>query len=255
MNSLRRSLGKAVRQWLWRHDRALVSLNGSFGIDWLHDVKKLAAAWRFTPKTFFDVGANDGDTALAAVARFPGILVYSFEPHPATFERLRTNLTGSDAVPIALALGAERGSALMFEYENNKINSLVPDAPYALRFRQEARQIAVRRDTLDSFCAERRVSMIDILKIDTEGYELEVLKGAKRFLKDRAVKFIYLEFNEIASSSSQMHGALGPVAEVLAPFGFRFIASYNDYIVPEGDYFAVSNALFALPPKHAEVLA
>ena len=39
------------------------------------------------------------------------------------------------------------------------------------------------------------------------------------------------------------------MAEILAPFGFKFVASYNDYIVPEDGFFMVSNALFALPPE------
>ena len=94
-----------------------------------------------------------------------------------------------------------------------------------------------------------KLESIDILKIDTEGYDLEVLKGANDLLRNHAVKFIYLEFNQITGSSKQVRGSLCPMAEILAPFGFKFVASYNDYIVPEDGFFMVSNALFALPPE------
>ena len=43
-------------------------------------------------------------------------------------------------------------------------------------------------------------------------------------------------------------GALLPIAELIAPYGYHFVATYNDYIVTEGEMFGVSNALFALPP-------
>lgn len=250
MNIFPRSLKQTGRNWLRRHNRELISLEGKFGIDWLHDVKKLAAVWHYVLHTFFDVGANVGQTALAALDRFPGIIVYSFEPHPSTFEQLRRHVERQPTVePVQLALGAEKGLAEMFEYDESKINSLVPDAPYVKRFPQNSRKLAVERDTLDAFCAARHLNVIDILKIDTEGYDLEVLKGAKGLLQNHAVKFIYLEFNQIAGGLDQMPGSLCLLADMLARFGFKFVASYNDYIVPEDGFFSVSNALFVLPPE------
>jgi hypothetical protein len=44
-------------------------------------------------------------------------------------------------------------------------------------------------------------------------------------------------------------GALLPIDKFLNGYGFRFIASYNDYIVTDSDFFSVSNALFAAPPN------
>jgi FkbM family methyltransferase len=251
MNSLSRPLKQAARNWLRRQNRDLISFEVRFGIDWLHDVKRLSSVWQSSPRIFFDVGANVGQTALAALDRFPGIAVFSFEPHPSTFEQLRRRMEQRPAVePVQLALGAEQGSAEMFEYEEQSaLNSLVSDAPYVKRFPHNSRKIRVQCETIDAFCAARNLSVIDVLKIDTEGYDLEVLRGAKGLLQDRAVKFIYLEFNQLAGCADQMRGSLCPIADMLAPFGFRFVASYNDYIVPEGDFFAVSNALFALPPE------
>jgi FkbM family methyltransferase len=250
MISLTHSLRQARRNWLWRRDIVRIHLRWKFGINWLHDVKKLSSVWRYPTHTLFDVGANVGKTALDALDRFPGILVYSFEPHPTTFEQLRRRMENQLSVnPIQLALGAEKGLAEMFEYKEHTLNSLVPDSPYITNFPQNSRQLLVERDTLDGFCAARHLNSIDVLKIDTEGYDLEVLKGAKGLLQNRAVKFIYLEFNQIVGCTEQKRGLLSPLAEMLGHFGFKFVASYNDYIWPEGGFFAVSNALFALPPE------
>ena len=41
-----------------------------------------------------------------------------------------------------------------------------------------------------------------------------------------------------------------PFEELLGPFGFRFVASYNSYISTAGEMFSTSNALFCLPPAH-----
>ena len=135
----------------------------------------------------------------------------------------------------------------MFEYDGSVINSLIPDAQFAVRFGQQAAQIQVRCTTIDKFCLEREITQIDVLKIDTEGYEVEVLKGASSMRARGAIKFIYFEFNDIDPRRDASGGALTPIDRLIRPQGYRFIASYNDYIVPNGELFLVSNALYALP--------
>jgi hypothetical protein len=139
----------------------------------------------------------------------------------------------------------------MFEYDLSTINSLVSNAQFAVRFGKEARQTQVRVpvSTLDKFCSERSVKQIDVLKIDTEGFEFEVLKGATSMLDRKAIKFIYFEFNDITTRSEASGGALVPIDRLIRPYGYRFIATYNDYLVPKGGLFLVSNALYGLPPS------
>jgi FkbM family methyltransferase len=49
--------------------------------------------------------------------------------------------------------------------------------------------------TIDDFCAEQAIAEIDLLKIDTEGYDLQVLEGARSLLTRGRVRFVYSEFN------------------------------------------------------------
>jgi hypothetical protein len=67
-------------------------------------------------------------------------------------------------------------------------------------------------------------------------------------LQKHAIKFICFEFNDLQSKEGTFGGALMPIDALLRPHGYRFVASYNDYIVTHGEMFSVSNALFALPP-------
>jgi hypothetical protein len=48
-------------------------------------------------------------------------------------------------------------------------------------------------NTLDNFCKSEEIESIDILKTDTEGYDLEVLKGAENLLNNNAIKFVLAE--------------------------------------------------------------
>ena len=95
------------------------------------------------------------------------------------------------------------------------------------------------------FLRRARDKKIDVLKVDTEGFDLEVLKGAQTMLKEGAISFIYFEFNDIQlSSDNSAGGALFPIDDFLRRYQYRFIATYNDYVVTAGDLFAVSNALY-----------
>jgi hypothetical protein len=75
-----------------------------------------------------------------------------------------------------------------------------------------------------------------------------VIKGASQKLAKREIKFVYAEFNDIFEGAGGSGGALFPICDFLYPFGFRFVATYTDYLVTEGEFFGVHNALFAVPP-------
>lgn len=221
-----------------------------FGLDPFQDIKKLSEVWHYPIEVLFDVGANDGQTMLRAVQAFPNCRVVAFEPHTETVSALKQRAAPHRNVEVVnLALGSEKGEMTMFQYEDSHLNSLAPDAQFAVRFDKTANRIAVECTTLDHFCVERRIDKLDVLKIDTEGFDHEVLKGARAVLDRRSIKFIYFEFNTIERKPGTTGGALVPIDRLLREYGYQFIASYNDYVVATGgDPFVVANALYALPP-------
>ena len=243
-----------VRPINWALRRAGRVINRkTYGFDAFAISKTLSQAWQYSIEVFFDVGAHDGDTTIRARHDFGICRIIAFEPHPKTFERLSERTAKIPNVELLnLALGSEVGEKTMFEYANaSRINSLLPDAQFAVLFldKDASKRLTVDCMTIDRFCAKRRIKKIDVLKIDTEGFDFEVLKGANSMLAQQAIRFIYFEFNDIAPRSGTSGGALMPIDQLIRPHGYRFIATYNDYVAPEGELFLVSNALYALPPS------
>jgi FkbM family methyltransferase len=249
MGVVRSKVVKTVKWVLARQGLVLFRATSKFGLNPWADVNRLASDWNYPITLFFDVGANDGETAVTALHQFPKARVISFEPHPVTFSELMTRM-GDEArfQGVNSALGSEIGGLEMFEYDNSHLNSLTDKARYAVRFGQKSRRISVQCTTLDAYCAQSEIERIDVLKIDTEGFDFKVLQGSSVMLQKHAIKFIHFEFNDLQPSEGTCGGALMPIYALLRPHGYRFVASYNDYIVTDGEMFSVSNALFALPP-------
>lgn len=219
----------------------------AFGHDPFRDIRQLSERENLSVRTFFDVGANEGGTSLKVTKQFPEARIFAFEPHPNTFARLKDATREYTAIEaVQVALGAEAGDRIMHTYENSLLNSLLPNAQFPVRFGQvSSPPMQVRCTTVDVLCTERGIKKIDVLKIDTEGFDLEVLKGAQTMLDQGAISFIYFEFNDVqVSSENAAGGALFPIDEFLRRYQYRFIATYNDYVVTAGDLFAVSNALY-----------
>jgi FkbM family methyltransferase len=223
--------------------------SGRYGEDVFADIDRLSSKWGHSIDVIFDVGANDGGIALQALNHFPEAHVFCFEPHPITFAKLKRQTESQNIQAVNFALGNAAGECDFFEHDLSTINSMVPDAPFAVAFGRKAKQIRVQCSTVDLFCAEHRIENIDILKVDTEGFDLAVLQGSKNLLKTGKIKFIYTEFNDLFPINKATGGALIPIAEFLQGYGYRFVASYNDYVLTGGEMFLVANALFALPPN------
>ena len=168
---------------------------------------------------FVDVGANTGQTALRMAESFPAARIYSFEPVRATFDKLRAitaHVAGVECVNAAL--GATPGEAMMTTDRNRK-NTLVPEVTAGSRAN-------VRVDTVDNFCAERGIDHIDLLKIDTEGYEASVLEGASHLLQQGRVDFVMAEC-DFVRRPQEPHGDFFELHRKLDSKGFRVVSFYT----------------------------
>jgi FkbM family methyltransferase len=151
--------------------------------------------------------------------------------------------------PFNLALGTTVGEVDLFEYEESQLSSLVRNAPYAVHRQSHPKgRLTVPSTTVDQFCVEQDLEQIDILKIDTEGFDFQVLQGARDLLSRRKIIFVYLEFNSIHPQAGITGSALAPIDSLLYPHGYRFVATYTDRVSADNKFFLGSNALFALPP-------
>lgn len=147
------------------------------------------------PFVLFDVGANDGqylDSALK-VLRATEVRAYSFEPQPACFDTLHTRFNGARRVHLyQLALGKEPGSASLYFDATGDTTATLHHVADGGGKQSET----VKIGTLDGFCEAERIDRIDLLKIDTEGYEMDVLLGARKMIQSGVVAAIQFEFGD-----------------------------------------------------------
>jgi len=144
----------------------------------------------------FDVGANIGDYTLLLKEVF-GInsMVYSFEPAKNTFHELETNLTGQVNVRLCnFGMGEEQARLTLYSTPaSSGLTSLYHRRldHYNIQMDQ-AEEVDIR--TVDDFCNENLISHIHLLKLDVEGHEIKVLKGASNMINSGKIDFIQFEF-------------------------------------------------------------
>ncbi len=240
------AIKRAVRSVLesrgyWTRHRSVLP----YGIDYQYDIVRLSKSFGKSIKVFFDIGANVGQTSSTALVCFPEATVYAFEPDKSSFSALSAAPRSPRFRAFNIALSDRTGEASFFDYGTNATsNSLTQDSQYASRVHLAATVRKVECQTLDDFCATAGVDQIDVLKVDTEGHDLAVLQGAARMLGEQRVQFVYVEFNTLLPKPGSSGGALLPMSELLESAGFRFVASYPEYMITSGDLFVTSNALF-----------
>jgi FkbM family methyltransferase len=149
---------------------------------------------------FFDVGANVGDYSKEVIASYPGTQAFLFEPHPQTFQKLENESALKAARKFNIAFG-EKLEKINF-YDRSDISGGSSHASFYKEVisgihNQNPVGFEVEVKTLDSFCSDYNILKIDFLKIDTEGHELAVLKGAKNLIAQQKIQLIQFEFNEM----------------------------------------------------------
>lgn len=175
---------ETIKRLIRRFGFSLVSRD-RLGIDLDLDLQRLTASDPL--RTIFDVGGNFGQTALHLAAAFPKAHVYSFEPVPSSFQRLQKSAAHYPAIsPFNLAIGDQAGVLPIHVTPNAETNTFLAHAG-------STDSLDVPMETLDDFTAAHHIETIDLLKIDVEGYELMVLKGAETLLSRQAVRYLYAE--------------------------------------------------------------
>lgn len=139
--------------------------------------------WRC--ETVFDVGANVGQSAREFSRLWPGAKIHSFEPVPASFAKLAEAARDLPQVTAHnIGLGRHSGTAEMTKLANSVQNKIVAPTETI-----PTQTVQILRG--EDFCDSHGMRRISYLKIDTEGHDLEVLKGFGRILK--RVDFVQVE--------------------------------------------------------------
>lgn len=134
----------------------------------------------------FDVGAHKGQTSSHFCKLFPQSIIHAFEPSPILFAEIEKNLSKRKNISFHnFALGETNEKAFLTRPDSDLCGQVVKVQE------NNSTSIFVRR--LDEFCLNEDIAAIDLLKIDVEGNELSVLKGASGIFEKNAIKAIFLE--------------------------------------------------------------
>ncbi len=167
----------------------------------------LAALVAPMASVFIDVGANVGDwSAHFLSAMKPPIRGLLFEPGSGASAVLGRRFRERPEIELIDAAASDRaGEAVFYEEQSaGQTSSLI-----ATFSRQDAKEHRVRMTTVDAEVAKREIRDVDMLKIDTEGYDLHVLRGASEILSDHRVGIVQFEYNRPwAEAGSTLAAAL-----------------------------------------------
>ncbi len=207
-------------------------------------------------RNVLDVGANVGQSAMQFRKVFPDAVIHSFEPVGSTVEMFKRNVADASVHLHPLALGAFQGRVEMQvckDARTSDMNSIGKSHPY-LHDRTIKKEF-VEMTTLDLWCETAGIEHIDFLKIDTEGHDLEVMKGATGLFERQAIRLIDIEVG--INPTNSFHVPFHTVSEFLWNNGMLLFGIYDQIQeVPQvGNYLRRSNALFisrelALPMSH-----
>ncbi len=191
-------------------------------------------------RTIIDIGANIGQFAVAAARFFPEARIHSFEPVPSCYEQLNRNIRNLPHVKTYnRAVGSGNAKLVFYQNEHSHASSALEVSDYQkenVPATRHVREIEVQSVRLDDFDFGQQLEAPVLLKMDVQGFEKEVLKGASRFLNQ--VDYILLETSFISMYKNEplfdeMHAFVkGAGFELMGPVG---ALDTNGSIVPQMD--------------------
>ena len=183
-------------------------------------------------RTVIDVGANRGQFSLLARYLYPAATIYAFEPLQYPAERFRTLFAGQANVHLfQVGIGEASGDTKMFVADDHHASSSMLKAQKQSQIfgSHETGEETVRIGRLNDFLPLDRICPPCLLKIDVQGYELQVINGCREALP--LIDYLYVEccYVELYARQALAHEILRRLGE----FGFALRGIFNQHCDPE----------------------
>ena len=182
----------------------------------------------------FDVGANNGQSIDRFLNLFEGAKIHSFEPLQSEFEYLKKNYGKNKNIYLNnIGVGDNKNTKYLnvsAKTDNSSFNNINLNNKWIKKRSKQygvsqknyiTKRQKVKLDTLDNYCKENKINHIDILKIDTQGYEDKVLKGCYKLIKKKQIGIIITEimFDDVYDK----YFSFSDLEKFLIPNNFRMV--------------------------------
>ena len=150
-----------------------------------------------------DVGANSGNYSLELVEAIPGSRCYALEPNPLVYDELVLRVSeNSRVVPINYGASGRPSQSTLYVHGGHpetEHGSLYREVFTDMHKDDKPVKVSCKFDRIDRLLLTRCIpeDVIHFIKVDTEGHELEALKGAVRTIQNPNLRVIQFEFNEM----------------------------------------------------------
>ncbi len=140
----------------------------------------------------FDIGAHIGDWSTFLMNEYVDLdyKLYMFEPSIKTYNKLIQNIVESENKKCHNLGFGDKEEILTIHYDSMDQGN----ASILSKNTKYSEEVSII--TIDHFCTQNHIKSIDFIKMDVQGYEYNILQGAKDFLDSGKIKFIQFEFDE-----------------------------------------------------------
>jgi len=202
-------------------------------------------------RAVIDVGVHLGNASADYLRVFPSARVIGVEADARSTPQLRSRFAAEPRYELveaaAAAVDGERRT--FYALPDSGTSSL--QTPLEDQARTHADVVEVPTVSIDALCAQRGIETVDLLKVDVEGAEIEVLRGAEGLLRSSAIRAVYAEARFIRETEGGV--LVHELAAFLAPFGYRLHNLYDQVeSAARGTIYA--NAVFLGPAEEAALV-
>ncbi len=199
-----------------------------------------------------DVGANKGEWTAYFLKQKPDIKAVLYDPSYQVSTYLNKRFIDSRSVQVInKAISDVRGNALFFEEPDfGETSSLISSFSS-----DSSRRVRVLVSTIDDELQQLNIAKVDYLKIDVEGFDYHVLRGAASSLENKKVSFLQFEYNKpwASAGSTLIHAIDYLVGKGYDVYILRKGGLYNFNYKLYGEFFEYSNFFAVLKEKKVSI--
>ena len=203
----------------------------------------------------FDIGGYHGEWTASVLDLRPECYVHIFEPFNFGLPKIKKSFINDKVFSNTFCISDSLGFSYFWRYEHPPLSTMYKRNAGVIKglgFFNPPQRVVIIKMSLDEYCKSKNIKYIDFLKIDTEGSEFDILKGASNLLSEKGINYIQFEYGGTYQDSNitleeiflYLKGK-GYIIGKLATKGVDFICQFS----PEMEDYIYCNYLAIIKDK------